>query len=164
MRIDLAMAFGCSLKEPILFFKNDYDFLSNFWISSVEYDGVVYNSSEHAYVAQKTLDQNLRDQIKAAITPGQVKRLGRNIALRDDWEDIKIGIMYEILHAKFSQNAYLKALLLATGNRYLEEGNTWSDTFWGVCNGVGENHLGQLLMLLRTHLNGTINDVEIFIN
>ena len=29
------------------------------------------------------------------------------------------------------------------------EENTWGDTFWGVCKGVGENHLGKLLMEIR---------------
>jgi hypothetical protein len=31
----------------------------------------------------------------------------------------------------------------------LIEGNTWGDTFWGVCNGVGENNLGKTLMNVR---------------
>ena len=42
------------------------------------------------------------------------------------------------------------------GNRgcNLIEGNTWewSRTFWGVCNGSGENHLGRLLMKVREEL------------
>ncbi len=29
------------------------------------------------------------------------------------------------------------------------ERNTWNDTFWGVCKGKGENHLGILLMEIR---------------
>ena len=39
--------------------------------------------------------------------------------------------------------------LLETGDEELVEGNTWSDTTWGVCNGVGENKLGRLLMIVR---------------
>lgn len=39
--------------------------------------------------------------------------------------------------------------LLATENALLVEGNTWNDTYWGVCNGVGKNTLGQLLMKIR---------------
>jgi predicted NAD-dependent protein-ADP-ribosyltransferase YbiA (DUF1768 family) len=34
----------------------------------------------------------------------------------------------------------------------LIEGNWWGDTYWGVCNGVGENHLGKLLMKIRDYL------------
>lgn len=32
------------------------------------------------------------------------------------------------------------------------KGNYWKDTYWGVCNGVGENHLGKLLMKIREKL------------
>lgn len=32
------------------------------------------------------------------------------------------------------------------------EGNTWGDKFWGVCDGEGENHLGKLLMEVRAEL------------
>jgi len=46
-------------------------------------------------------------------------------------------------------DADLRAKLLATGNEELIEGNTWGDTFWGVCDGKGLNKLGQLLMVVR---------------
>ena len=36
------------------------------------------------------------------------------------------------------------------------EGNTWNDTFWGVCNGQGQNWLGKILMLVRSELNKPI--------
>ena len=72
--------------------------------------------------------------------------------LRDDWEAVKIQIMYQIVYAKFSQNPLLKQKLLDTGDAYLQEGNTWYDTFWGVCNGVGQNNLGYILMRVREEL------------
>jgi predicted NAD-dependent protein-ADP-ribosyltransferase YbiA (DUF1768 family) len=43
-------------------------------------------------------------------------------------------------------------MLKATGDEELVEGNWWNDTFWGVCNGVGENNLGKLLMKIRAEL------------
>lgn len=42
--------------------------------------------------------------------------------------------------------------LLATGVVNIEEGNSWGDTFWGVCEGHGENHLGKLIMEQRDAL------------
>ena len=39
--------------------------------------------------------------------------------------------------------------LINTGDAILIEGNTWGDTYWGVCDGVGENRLGKLLMEVR---------------
>ena len=60
----------------------------------------------------------------------------------------------KIIH-KFTQHDDLKALLLATGDANLEEGNTWNDTFWGVdlANGCGQNNLGKILMKIRGELS-----------
>lgn len=40
-------------------------------------------------------------------------------------------------------------MLLKTGDEELVEGNTWGDTFWGVCKGKGRNELGKILMKVR---------------
>ena len=47
-----------------------------------------------------------------------------------------------------------QALKLTVRDAVLEEGNTWNDTFWGVHlkNGQGQNHLGRILMKIRTEL------------
>ena len=39
-----------------------------------------------------------------------------------------------------------------TGEAELIEGNDWGDITWGVCNGIGENKLGKILMKLRLTL------------
>lgn len=75
--------------------------------------------------------------------------------MRSDWEEVKDKVMYEIVLAKFTQNPDLKEKLLATGDEYLEEGNTWGDTIWGTVDGVGENRLGKILMRVRDELNET---------
>ena len=59
--------------------------------------------------------------------------------------------MEEALRIKFS-NPKLRKALLDTGDEYLEEGNTWGDQYWGVCNGVGKNKLGKLLMKIRQEI------------
>jgi len=56
------------------------------------------------------------------------------------------------LFAKFSQSKKLSELLLSTGDKYLEETNNWGDEFWGVCNEVGENNLGKILIRVRKKL------------
>jgi ribA/ribD-fused uncharacterized protein len=159
-RTSLIQQFGCTLEEPILGFFGPFRFLSNFYISSVVYDGVLYNSSEHAYMTQKTFDEELRLRIRSAPKPSDAKKEARNVPLRSDWEEVKIKIMYEVLWAKFTQNPDLKFQLLSTGDRYLEETNTWGDIIWGVCNMEGQNLLGQLLMLLRNQLRGTLDNVQ----
>ena len=60
--------------------------------------------------------------------------------------------MLRVLRAKFAQNPELAMQLLATGTRYLEETNTWGDTYWGVCEGKGLNMLGKTLMQVRDEL------------
>lgn len=123
-------------------------FLSNFYPCSVEFDGLVYPSVEHAYQAAKTLDPGVRIDIQCAATAGQAKRLGQTVKLRPNWETMKIGVMKKLLYRKFGVEPF-KSQLLATYPYRLIEGNTWGDQFWGVCNGRGENHLGRLLMYIR---------------
>lgn len=47
-------------------------------------------------------------------------------------------------------------MLLATGSEELIQGNTWNDTFWGVNHQhpKGLNHLGRILMDVRSQLRG----------
>lgn len=132
-------------------FVDRYDFLSNFYLVPITYDSLTYTSSEAAFQAQKTTDLRVRMQFQG-LSPRQAKAFGRKITLRPDWEEVKVDIMREVLRAKFSQNNSLAVQLLATYPAYLEEGNTWGDTFRGVCNGVGENYLGRLLMEVRDEL------------
>lgn len=132
-------------------FKGDFRFLSNFSPVEVKYDGNVYKSVEHAYQAAKTLDDNIRKTIREAETAGKAKKIGKNIPLREDWNDVKIDIMESLLREKFSKQLF-KQLLKNTGDAELIEGNTWGDEFWGVYNNYGHNHLGKLLMKIRNEL------------
>ena len=77
------------------------------------------------------------------------KKLGRRIRLRKDWDTYRLAWMEQVLICKFNQNPILLQKLLDTYPTPLAETNTWGDTFWGVCNGQGENHLGQILMKIR---------------
>lgn len=135
-------------------FKKEYWFLSNFAISKfIDPDtGIVYPTVEHFYQAHKTTNELERSRIVASQTPAISKYLGRRCTLRVDWNEIKIPIMEYALKLKFTQDEGLKRKLIATGDLELIEGNTWGDTFWGLCNGKGRNELGKLLMRLRSKL------------
>lgn len=142
--------------EAILEFKGSYWFLSNFYCPCyVSFDGHDYKSVEHAYQAAKTVDKDERYMVRMANQPRDAKRIGRLVTKLEDWEAVKHGIMFGLLLQKFERHADLRKLLIATGTRYLEEGNTWNDTHWGVCppeSGNGENWLGRLLMGVRSTL------------
>ena len=137
-------------------FYGKFAFLSNYYDSPCEFEGIIYPTVEHAFQAAKTLNQLERQEIAAAPTPGQAKRMGRSVQLREDWELVKTDVMRKCLKSKFS-NPVLKTQLLATKDAILIEGTTWHDRCWGICTcsecqGAGENRLGKLLMELREEL------------
>ena len=134
-------------------FRGKYYFLSNFFPAEVTYNGLTYQNNEAAFQAQKTYSKEERIEF-TTLEPRDAKRRGRRVRLRKDWEQVKDRIMEEIVRAKFSQNEELKEQLLATGDAQLVEGNRWNDRYWGVDirSGVGENHLGKILMKVRSEL------------
>lgn len=137
--------------DRVTSFDGPYRFLSNFYACRQLHLGFPYPTAEHAYQAAKAVDVAEFHRIATAATPGLAKRLGRRCAVRADWDTVKIDVMREILRQKFTSPA-LRAKLLATDDAELIEGNTWGDRFWGVCDGRGQNWLGQLLMQLRAQL------------
>ncbi len=93
-------------------------------------------------------------------TPGEAKKYGRTVVMRSDWDEVKLEVMENIVRAKFMQLPYLREKLLLTEDIILEEGNTWGDTFWGVYDGEGTNHLGLILMKVRKELQPTIRKIK----
>jgi len=148
----------------ITVFSGPHHFLSNFHLCSILYEGITYASTEHAYQAAKCASPFMRLQF-VGITATEAKRAGRRVKMRPDWEQVKLGVMLDLLRIKFAvadqvHHATILDALLATGDAELIEGNWWHDQYWGVCNcgrdgtcakkgGVGENCLGKLLMQVR---------------
>ena len=136
-------------------FKGEYGFLSNFYPAPVEFEGILYPTVEHAYQAAKTLDGVTRRAIANLSTPGRAKKMGRELTLRPNWEQIKLAVMLDLLRQKFWGSKRLYDALLATGDSILVEGNTWGDDFWGddFRTPRGNNWLGHLLMVVRSELH-----------
>lgn len=151
-------------------FRGRFGFLSNFYPCKIEHRGINYPSVEHYYVALKvnTLQfidgqyytaPDFRELVARIPAGGDVKKLGRRIKIRSDWDQKKLGFMEWVLREKFKDKK-LAQMLLDTGDLVLIEGNSWHDVFWGKCScpkcaGAGENHLGVILMKIREELNGT---------
>ncbi len=133
-------------------FSGKYQFLDNFFACDVVYEGIMYPSTEHAFQAAKTTDVEIRKKFRLYETFADAKRKGRQLKLRPDWEEIKDTVMYEVVKDKFTRNARLKEMLLATGDEYLEEGNRHGDRYWGTVSGEGRNQLGKTLMRVRQEL------------
>tara|TARA_Y100000034_G_scaffold34222_1_gene41922 strand:- start:4145 stop:4582 length:438 start_codon:yes stop_codon:yes gene_type:complete len=137
--------------KKITEFRGDFYFLSNFFPCYVNYEEILYPSSEHAYQAAKSLDDTLRIYIRNMTSPAKAKKFGRHLVTRANWDYIKTTIMKDILDIKFL-SPELSDQLIATQDYELIEGNDWNDTFWGVYKGVGENNLGKILMEIRQNL------------
>lgn len=154
METENAITSDSASLSPITLFKGGHGFLSNFYPCRVRYTLFVYSSVEHAYQAAKAKHSDDAARIRAAASAWEAKRLGSELRtmgrVRPDWHDIKLEVMGDLLWQKFVLNSELRTRLLATGDRQLIEGNTWGDTFWGKCGETGSNHLGNLLMGLRT--------------
>ena len=126
-------------------FRGKYFFLSNFY-------PLVPYPVEHLYQAAKTTELEWRECILQCPAAGMAKRLGRRAPQRPDWEEIKLQVMEDLVTQKFFAAPDLAEKLLETGDEELVEANWWGDTFWGSSHGVGENHLGRILMKVRSEL------------
>ena len=138
------------MNNSILGFKDEYRWLSNFWPATVKFDGDTYSSVEHAYQAAKYPKEERHKFL--VITAANAKRFGKMAILPSGWDENKEKLMLQLVREKFNNNAELKQKLIDTGDAYLEETNWWKDTFWGVCNGDGQNVLGKILMKVRKEL------------
>ena len=132
-------------------FFGPWRFLSNFHFVEVEWEGMRYRTTEHAYQAAKFDDVEKRKYIQSLETPREARRVGQQPGCCANWDQIKYDVMYDLNAQKYSYPSLAEKLLLS-GNAYLEETNTWGDVYWGVCNGVGKNNLGKILMDIRTFL------------
>jgi len=137
-------------------FQREYRFLSNFWPCHILYQNILYATLEHAYQSAKVEDPAMKERIRNAPTPADAKDFFEinNVIPDPGWTvEKKLGIMEALLRIKFSgSEPFLTRALLDTGEAELIEGNNWGDTFWGVCDNVGENNLGRLLMKIREEL------------
>jgi ribA/ribD-fused uncharacterized protein len=132
-------------------FQGEHRWLSNHVLARIVYDGYEFPTVEHAYVYSKTLVKEEQDFFLSEMTemsPGQAKRIGKSLTLRPDWDLVRLDIMRDMTTQKY-KIPYYRTKLLETGDAEIVEGNTWGDTFWGKCNGVGENNLGKIIMEVR---------------
>ena len=150
-------------ETQVFFYEQDFYVLSNFSAFQVEFEGVVFPTSEHAYHFQRFKEHGWIN------TPGQVTRqmiawdVHRARSAHDafkiaqekkeyqraDWDEVKVSIMEKILIAKAQQHEYVMRKLLATGDRELVE-DSWRDSFWGWGGDKqGRNELGKCWMRVR---------------
>lgn len=127
-----------------------------------------FPTAEHYMMAKKAElfgDDDAKSRILACKTPGEAKKLGRNVVgfNEDVWLKHRFEIVVSANFAKFSQNPELKEFLLNTGDRVLVEASP-VDKIWGIGLAAddpsaadpykwqGLNLLGFALMCVRDQL------------
>ena len=147
------------MSEAIKFFSGsrEYTELSNFHVADFEIDFPIgtfrFSSAEAAF---QCLKQRKLTKGKVALfqlmVPTVAREYGRQVPLREDWDEFRDAAMRHVLHAKFT-NPAMRAVLLSTGERDLVHWAPW-DGYWGSGkDGDGQNKLGVFLMQLREALS-----------
>lgn len=134
-------------------FQGKYRWLSNFWPCDVDLYEETYPSVEHAYQSAKSNSIFWKNYCQKTPNPGKVKRESTKVHLIDNWNTKRVDIMRELIDKKFNKDPFM-SLLIDTKGIYLQEGNKWNDTFWGVDldTDKGKNILGRLIMEKRDML------------
>ena len=139
-------------------FRGDNYFLSNMYETPIKFGGLLYASAECAYQAQKSLDPSVREAI-SRMDGKAAKRFASGRQPRDGWTGMRRGVMEQVVTSKFAQSPELRERLVhETAGFWLEEGNTWGDTYYGVVisevtgRPFGGNVLGRMLMSVRHKL------------
>lgn len=147
-----------------IYFSSDKAWLSNFFPTPIQLQGVSFHSSEQAFQYVKACRNNapeLATLILKSKNALESKRIGKGIEVKARWDRTKDEVMKRILEAKFKTNPLLANKLVDTGNKTLVEATI--DTYWGaqatfnsksVKTGTwkGANRLGIILMEIRDDL------------
>ena len=144
------------MDEVIGFYPREFYPFDNFSSFKVEWNGYLFSSVEEAYQAASFMgsDEELVEKIKKSHFADEAQRIAyaNRDKRREDWDDVKVSIMEELLRLKIEQNPYVKKKLLQTGDYMIVEDSP-KDDFWGWGpNRNGQNNLGKLWMKLREKL------------
>lgn len=147
---------GEKMDEVIGFYPREFYPFDNFSSFKVEWNGYLFSSVEEAYQAASFMgsDEELVEKIKKSHSADEAQRIAyaNRDKRREDWDDVKISIMEELLRLKIKQNPYVKKKLLQTEDYMIVEDSP-KDDFWGWGpNRNGQNNLGKLWMKLREEL------------
>ncbi len=142
--------------DIIGFYPREFYTFDNFSSFQVDYKGRRWATSEHAYQATHFFETapELAEQIYNARSAHEAFSIAKTNADKapDDWNEIKVEVMYEICKLKLVQNPYVKHKLELSGNLDIIEDSP-KDDFWGWgANRDGRNELGKIWMRLRKEL------------
>lgn len=149
---------GSDTDKQIFFYEHEFYVFSNYSSFQLEWKGKLYPTSEHAYHSEKFDDEDLKEQIRNTRSAHDSQKLANanKDKQRKDWDEIRLSVTKDILHAKVAQHPYVKKKLLESGDRELIE-DSWRDDFWGWGpNKDGANHLGKLWIEVRDEVRQAV--------
>lgn len=171
-RLQLEALQAQSPPPPLLFFWGHRGkgaaYLSQWYPSAFQVDGIRYATAEHYMMAEKARlfgDEAKVEQILANPDPAAAKKLGRAVRSFDAqrWDESSFSIVLRGNLAKFQQNEAERTFLLSTGDAVLVEASPY-DAVWGIglqrshpdaavpARWPGQNRLGFVLMEVRRQL------------
>lgn len=141
--------------ENIKGFFYEYRWLSNYHDCDIFWMGLHFKNTEAAYQASKCYELS-NAKLFQTMSGLEAKKHSKTFVARRYWDEMRYNIMAQLIFQKFLVHKDLRELLLATDEKYIEETNYWNDTYWGVCNGIGENNLGKLIMNTRAYFKNNL--------
>ncbi len=156
-----------TVRENFCFFWHQWcPFSLDHQLAPFEVKGLVFESLRQYLVFAKAKIYNspLAEQVIVTSDPAQLETLSNNIKIPDqsDWQQRMISLVTTGLRFKLQQHAALSLALADTRNLNIAYASE-EDNFWGIglkpmdhralnkAEWVGKNHLGNILMYLRSN-------------
>lgn len=150
-----------------IYFASEHAYLSNFFPSPICINDTIYNTAEHLYQALKCEQANEQDKLDKILntpSPLEAKKIADSVVETPEWRARKEEAMERVVDLKFNQHPHLAKLLLATGEKPLNEA-THND-FFGIGATLhgrelndksyrGCNKLGHILAAKRASIRTT---------
>lgn len=151
----------------------EFEWLSNNYLSQIRFEGDPYPSVTHAFIASRTKDQTIRNKVtkaKFSELPDLLRKMGtphsgwhQNTVMKELLE-VKFGLFPGGSPLEFKVPMKLLKQLIQTGSAQLVYGNYDHDMMWGQClcntedckDYVGKNLLGFIIMSIRDRINKRI--------
>jgi ribA/ribD-fused uncharacterized protein len=137
MALDIGSVDLSGFKKKTICGGRQYDEFSNFYPCQILVEEKHWPTSEHYYQALKfpgPAHAQLREELRFTASPMECWKLGNShsFALRQDWEVVKLEMMYIANLSKFSNSEHLKRLLVDCHGPIVCDGGL----FWATWNAV----------------------------
>lgn len=143
-------------------FKGNLAILSSMYPCTIQSEELTFKCVESAFHAAKFDNYAIKTMLSTmdGYTAKTYAKARRN-EVKDNWSAIKLDVMYDLVDRKFDDFTLSKRIVKIPDELFVEI-NTWGDIYWGVNSlGIGENHLGRILIGKKYRLLGVPFDPSV---